>query len=122
MMPAVSSKLRIAKDAPAPPKKIEKEDEEIVPVHKKKSVKKHHEKHHKDDGAPKAGALSLKGKSLLKVLSMADFFQRQRHGCQRATQTTHARGPTRAARYRTATQAAARRRRPLRPHLRAQPR
>ena len=59
-------------------------------------------------GAPKAGALSLKGKSLLKVLSMADFFQRQRHGCQRATQTTHARGPTRAARSRSATQAAAR--------------
>ena len=29
MMPAVSSKLRIAKDAPAPPKKIEKEDEEM---------------------------------------------------------------------------------------------
>lgn len=66
MMPAVSSKLRIAKDAPAPPKKIEKEDEEIVPVHKKKSVKKQHKKHHKDDGAPKAGAEKEMYKSLKK--------------------------------------------------------
>ena len=65
MMPAVSSKLRIAKDLVSP-KKIEKEDEEIVPVHKKKSVKKHHKKHHKDDGAPKAGAEKEMYKSLKK--------------------------------------------------------
>lgn len=66
-MPTISSKVKIAKEHSAPPKKIvEEEDEEIVPVHKnKKSHKKLHKKH-KDDGAPKSGAEKDMYKSLKK--------------------------------------------------------
>lgn len=63
-MPTVSSKVNIAKQHQAPPKKIEQEDEEIVPVHKKNKKKLH--KKHKDDGAPKSGAEKDMYKSLKK--------------------------------------------------------